>query len=227
MTNSRTTGLVAVALLAVVASGCSGQGPRRTLPGDLTKAIGAYTGDEFFALVNGLNYTGGQERARRCTGNPGCNTTLRTNVRVDAVATEDSLSTGNLPQFGVVAARAIVRGNQTEAMYTMLPNGPTGRYSYYLIVTRGNTANTATWLLEELSVQGTTRTHRTVTTGNFRGCSHPFVPGARADFRTCQQAAAATPRGGAMFINASFGSLQGVEPPIWISCAYGCCTADS
>jgi hypothetical protein len=227
--NWRRAGLSAMAFVTLVATGPGGQGQsqRRALPGDLTKPIGAYTGNEFFALVNGLNYTGGQERVRRCNDNPACNGTQRTNVRIDAVATEDSLAASNLPQFGVVAARAIVRGTNSEAMYGMRPNGPTGRYSYYLIVFRDSTGTAARWRLEELSVQGNTRTHRMLRTGTFTPCTnHTWQAGARADFRTCQQPAAAAPSGGAMFINASFSSVQGVDPPIWIGCAAGCCLAD-
>ena len=232
MTNWRMAGHGAVALLAVAASGWTGQGQgqRRALPGDLTKPIDQYTGDEFFTLVNGLNYTGGQERARRCSGNPGCGNTLRTNVRVDAVTSEDSLSAGNLPQFGVVAMKAVVRGNQTEAMYGMQSAGPNGRFSYYLIVTTGSTPGAATWRLEELNIQGNTRTHRTLTSGRFTPCNHPYVAGARADFKTCAEAAAsdASAARGATFINASYSpSMQGVEPPLWIGCASGCCTADA
>ena len=220
-----TVGLLLVAVVGATHTSPASQGQRRALPGDLTKPIDQYTGDEFSALLNGLNYTGGQERARRCSGNPGCGNALRTNVRVDAVNGEDSLSAGNLPQFGVVALRAVVRGNQTEAMYGMLPNGPDGRYSYYLIVTAAG-AGAATWRLEELSVQGNTRTHRALRTGRFTPCNHAYVRGARADFKTCAEAAAST-LGPTRFLNASFGSRQSGEPPIWIGCASGCCTADA
>jgi hypothetical protein len=222
----------AVALLFVVATGATikssaPQGPgqaRRALPGDLSKPIAQYTGDEFNALVTGLTYTGGNDRARRCTGAPGCNGNATTNVRVDAVTSEDSLAPATLPQFGVVAMRAIVRGNATEAMYGMLPNGPTGRYSYYLIVNPG-VGGAATWTLEELNVQGNTRSHRTVRTGRFTPCNHPYVPGARADFKTC--AAAAADAGGVRITFASLNTAaQGVEPPFWIGCASGCCVAE-
>jgi len=224
----------AVALLFVITTGAmiespafQGQGQaRRALPGDLTKSIDQYTGDEFFTLVNRLSYVGGHDRVRNCRGNPGCgNGTLRTNVRIDAVDTEDSLAAGNLPQFGVVAARAIVRGQQTEAMYGMQFTGANGRFTYYLIVTPG-TAGVATWRLEELSIQGNTRSHRMLTQGRFNSCTHDYIRGARADFKTCNDPVAST-SGQLRFINASFvRSPQGVEPPIWIGCAGGCCTAD-
>ena len=225
MTNWRMVGLGAVALLAVAASGWTGQGQRRAASGDLTKPIDQYTGDEFFALVNRLNYTGGQDRARNCSGNPGCGTGLQTNVHVDAVSDEDSLSAATVPQFGVVAARAVVRGNQTEAMYGMQSTGPDGRFSYYLIVTRGGATGT-TWRLEEMNSQGNTHTHRMLRTGQFTPCNHPYVAGARADFKTCAQAAAM--HGGATFVNVSFSrTSQGIDPPLWIGCASGCCTAEA
>jgi hypothetical protein len=199
--------------------------PRRALSGDLTKPIADYTGDEFFALVNGLNYTGGQLRARRCSGMAGCATTQRTNVRVDGVADVDSVTAGNLPQFGVVAARAVVQGNANEATYGMLSAGPAGRYSYYLIVERGAAAGAMTWRLEEMNVQGNTRTHRTLRTGRFAPCvpAHPFQRGGRADFRTCTQTAAAPAT--RVFVAAFLAQGSG-EPPLWIGCGAGCCTAD-
>ncbi len=220
MNQFRSAGHVAVALMIVATTGAMMPAPQgRALPGDLTKPIEQYTGDEFFALVNGLNYVGGQDRERGCRGAPGCGQTTRTNVRIDAIAGEDSISPNAVPQFGVVAARAIVRGNATEAMYGMLPNGPGGRYSYYLIVTR-NPAGGASWRLEQMSIQGNVRTHSPLMQGRFSPCNHPFVRGARADFRSCAQANAAP----ASFGLASF--FQGAEDPIWISCSAGCCTAD-
>ena len=221
--------LAAVGLMLVAVVGAStpptGQQQRRALSGDLTKPVGQYTGDEFFALVNRLNYAGGQQRARRCRGNPGCGNTVRTDVRVEAVTGEDSLSVGNLPQFGVVALKAVVRGNDTEAMYGMQSTGPNGRFSYFLIVSASG-AGAATWTLEELNIQGNVRTHRTLTQGRFTPCNHPYVAGARADFKTCAEAAASA-AGPTRFLNASFGSRQAGDPPIWISCASGCCTADN
>lgn len=217
----RGAGHAAVALLLVVTTGALKQAPaaqgRRTLSGDLIKAVDQYTGDEFFALVNRLNYTGGQDRARRCRGNAACQQTQRTNVRVDAVADADSLGPGNVAPFGVIAMRAIVRGNDTEARYGMQSAGPNGRFAYFLIVTPGG-AGTVLWRLEELNVQAGVRTHRMLTQGQLRMCNHPFVRGARADFKTCDPVAAP----------ASFGGFfQGVEPPIWIGCSSGCCIADA
>ena len=220
MRNWRSAGHAGVALLLVAVVGATStptaQQGRRSLSGDLTKPIDQYTGDEFSALVTRLNYDGGQERPRRCRGNAACQQTQRTNVRIDAVADVDSVGGGNIAQFGVIAARAIVRGGDTEDRYGMQSAGPNGRFAYFLIVTPGP-ANTAQWRLEELNVQGQTRTHRMLTSGQLRMCNHTFVRGARADFKTCETAAAPASLGG---------FFQGVEPPIWIGCASGCCTAD-
>jgi hypothetical protein len=221
MINWRSAGHVAVALMLVTLTGAmqppQGQA-RRALPSDLTKPIGQYTGNEFFNLVNGLNYVGGQDRVRGCRGAPGCGNTLRTNVRVDAIAGTDSIGPNNLPQFGVVVARAINRGQATEAMYGMLSTGANGRYSYYLIVLPN--PDGPRWRLEQLSIQGNNRTHTLLAQGRFTPCNHPFVPGARADFRSCAQAATPASNG----VLASF--LQGNDPPMWVTCLAGCCVAD-
>jgi hypothetical protein len=221
--NWRSAGHVAVGLMIFMTAAATEQQPagqgRRALTGDLTKPISQYSGDEFFALVNRLNYTGGQERARACRGNAACAQARRTNVRIDAVADADSLGVGTIAPFGVVALKAVVRGTDTESRYGMLPSGANGRYSYYLILQPGG-AGATRWRLEELSVQGNVRTHRTLREGRVRACNHPFARGARADFRTCEDSPAARP--------ASFGNLlQGpIDPPIWFACIYGCCTAE-
>jgi hypothetical protein len=75
------------------------------------------------------------------------------------------------------------------------------------------------WRLEELDQQAGTWSHRMIAGGRLNGCNHPFVRGARADFKTCAQGA-----GGATFSFAS--SMQGFDAPMWISCASGCCTAE-
>jgi hypothetical protein len=215
----RTVGLVAVALLMVAGSGASGQGARRQLSGDLTKPIAEYTGNEFFSLVRGLRFSPSVERQRRCRGNQDCTGagTRRTRVRIDAVTDADSLAAGNLPQFGVIAARAVNRGADDEGRYGMRSGG---RYSYYLIVTPAG-PNAATWILQEMDVQGVQRSHRTIASGRFVPCRHAYQRGARADFQTCGQAAAVR--------RASIGALLqgGDDPPIWIGCASGCCTAES
>ena len=191
---------------------------RRALSGDLTKAIDQYTGDEFAALVGGMSFTGGQQRARRCRGNPACAQNRRTNVRVDEATDADSLSPGTIPQFGVVTVRAIVRGPDADARYGMQSTGPDGRFAYFVIVTRGATAGTMRWRLEELSVQGNVRAHRMLAQGQVRECNHPYVRGARADFKTCADPVVS---------QASFTPLsalfQAGEPPMWFACSAGCC----
>src|SRR5688572_24645463 len=66
---------------------------RVATPGDLAKPIDQYTGDEFYALTRGLQFTGGNERERRCRG---CNSARTTRVRVDGVQGVDSVSAGNV-----------------------------------------------------------------------------------------------------------------------------------
>jgi hypothetical protein len=190
----------------------------RRLPGTLTKPIDQYTGDEFFALTRSLRFTGGNERERRCRGRAECrgaNRTASTHIRVDAVDTQDSLSAKTAPQNGVIAVRAINRGLIADTMYNMRP---TARFEYYLIVLPGVKGGNASWRLEELDVAQGIRAHRLVATGVFRGCNHPFVRGARADFKSCATGAPIRP--------ASTGAFQGgSEDPIWVGCDSGCCTA--
>lgn len=186
--------------------------------GTLAKPIEQYTGDELRDFVQRLGWTGGHERQRRCTGNAGCSgakpgkTTL---VRIDAVDTEDSLTTRGLPADGVIAARLANRGSLTEERYGLKPGG---QYEYYLIVYGGD--STGTWRLEELEHSSSGFAHREIGRGVFKGCNHPFVPGARADFKSCENAAGS----GQMKL-----MLQGSDPtltdPIWFACSMGCCLA--
>jgi len=190
------------------------------LPGALTKPLDQYSGDELFALTRQLQFTGGNERARRCRGDAACRgprPTASTRIRVDAVGGEDSLSAATLPANGVVALRAINHGQRADTMYNTRPGAA---YENYLIVIPVAGTATANWRIEELTTTAGARAHRTIATGTFRGCNHPFVRGPKADFKTCAQAVNVTP--------ASFGArLQGGgESPIWLGCAEGCCTAD-
>jgi hypothetical protein len=194
------------------------RGAAAALPGTLVKAIDQYTGDELYAFAHGLTFTGGNERERRCRGNASCRGATpgqRTRVRVDAVDQQDSLSAGAVPVNGVIAVRANNAGAMADSMYNMKPGA---RYEYYLIVLPG-TGGRASWRLEELDVTQGSRAHRSVATGLIRECNHPFVRGARADFKSCATAATVRP--------ASFKMLQDVpEEPIWYGCSSGCCTAD-
>lgn len=193
---------------------------RAQLPGELTKPISQYSGAELQALVQGLTFVGGAERSRRCKDSPGCggtNPSQRTSVRVDAVDGVDSLSTTNIPQYGIVALRALNRGKATESMYNMKAGG---QYEYYLIVLPGGVNGaSATWQLQEVH-KGAAPTHAGVMTGSFKGCDHPFVRGARADFKSCANATVRP---------ASFGNLLQTDgqDPLWISCAQGCCISET
>src|SRR4051812_17925984 len=159
--------------------------PRSIRSGDLSKPLSQYSGDEFFSLTRGLSYGQGADRARRCRGDDACARGARMTVRVDAVADADSLSGGDLAPYGVIAARGVSRGQsgEVEDRYGMQSGG---QYSYYLIVLPAG-GGSATWVLEELDSQGNARSHHTVSSGRFNGCNHPYVRGARADFKTCAQ----------------------------------------
>lgn len=194
--------------------------PTRAEPGNLPKPIDEMTGDELYSFTRTLSFGGGVERRRRCRGNPECRGNRpkdSTVVRIEAVEREDSLSMNGLSQNGVIGARALNRGTLADSMYNTKPGR---QYEYYLIVMPAG-AGVANWRLEELDTTQGARSHRSVSTGAFHGCNHPFVPGSRAAFKTCAQAAADVKP-------AAFGMFQGdEESPIWVSCALGCCTADT
>jgi hypothetical protein len=220
VTSARMKGL-AVAALSLLTLGAHAptQPARRALMGDLTKPLEQYTGAQFAALVQPLRYGQGAQRARRCRGLAACTAGRQVQVRVDAVADADSLAPTNLARFGVIAARVRNTGVEMESRYNM--RGGT-QYTYYLVVLPAP-SGAATWVLEELDVQGTNVVHRTVASGRFLGCNHPFVRGARADFRTCAQSGA----GRASLLPVSF-ERQGFEdPPLWVGCALGCCIAET
>lgn len=256
MTNWRLVGpgLAGAALLWMGLAGdvretvaAGAQQPRRAFSGDLTRPIDQYTGDEFFTLTNGLNYgNASPSRTRRCRGNQACtgpNPTRFTTAIVWEVSDADSVSAGQLLANGAVVARARVTGQDSTDMYRMAPSQ--GRFDYFLIVIPA-AENTATWRLEELETRqpGNQHFHKAVATGRFNLCGHPFQRGARADFQTCAQAGGGGLGGGAARGGSQSGGrqaatarsttlgalsalLQGIEPPLWISCASGCCTAET
>ena len=220
MTSARMKGLaVAAVSLLTLGANATTQPTRRALSGDLTKPLAQYTGAQFAALVQPLRYGQGATRARRCRGLAECRAGRQVQVRADAVADADSLAPGNLGQFGVVAARVRNTGVEMEALYNMRGGA---QYVYYLIV-RPAANNTATWVLEELDTQGANTSHRTVASGPFVACNHPFVRGARADFRTC----ASSSFGRASLLPVSFEKQGPDDPPLWIACSAGCCVAES
>jgi len=199
--------------LAGAARGLRG---RKAMPGDLTKPIDSYTGDEFRDLVRKLSYVGGHERQRKCKNDPGCSGSKRVLVSVDAVATQDSIAAGNTPQFGVVYVRAINKGDAPEARYGMRPGN---QYEYYMIVGGDSAGTGMKWRLEQFDSKA--RTHSKFGEGQFVACNHAWVVGARADFKTCANSAAAPGRDSVMKLGLN---LQGFDgDPIWASCAGGCC----
>jgi hypothetical protein len=217
--------IIAVAAVSLLTLGAHApvQPTRRALSGDLTKPLAQYTGAQFAALVRPLRYGQGATRNRRCRGPQECNgAARRVSVRIDAVADADSLGPGNLGRFGVVAARLRNTGPEMESRYNMRADP---EYSYDLIVTTQGPGNLV-WIVEELDTQGANVAHRTVASGRFVACNHQFARGARADFYTCDNSPARTGR--ATFSPVLYSRAQtGFEdPPIWIGCAAGCCTAE-
>jgi hypothetical protein len=185
-----------------------------TMPGELTKPLDDYTGDEFYTLVQKLSYSGGHERNRKCRKDPGCAGTRRTLVFVDAVATEDSLYAGATPPYGVVYIRAVNRGDAPEARYGLLPRA--SNYEYYVIVT-ADSAGAMQWRLEQLDTKA--RVHTNFASGPFTGCHHKWAPGARADFKTC----AMVDQGQDSVVKLGLALQQADDAPLWVGCADGCC----
>ncbi|MEP7001311.1 MAG: hypothetical protein ABI969_12580 [bacterium] len=194
-------------------------GAPRVMPGALTKPVADYTGDEFADFVRKLQYMGGAERERKCKNDPGCGATKnpkRTKVSVDAVATQDSISAGTVPPFGVVYIRAINKGDAEEARYGLKP-GPT--LEYYSIILP-DSAGGMKWQIEMFDKR--TKQHAPAGSGTFRSCDHAWVAGAKADFKTCANAAAK--RDSTVKLGLA---LQGIDDdPMWASCSTGCCVVD-
>ena len=184
------------------------------LPGTLTKPLDQYTGDEFLGFVGGLKQAEGHERERKCRDTAGCEGALKTKVYVNAIATQDSLSARTVPQFGVVYIHAVNRGGAVEARYGMKP-GPA--IEYYLVVVPDSAKKGMTWELEE--VDSKARTHTTLARGPFTPCNHTWKRGADADFKSCENSAAAHDSVAHLSLIAQ-GTL---DDPFWASCSEGCC----
>ena len=223
--------------LALVAAGCSkGDAPpadspaklaaggaipasaAKVMPGELTKPLASYTGDELYDFVRTLQFTGGVERERKCKNDPACGSPKapkRTKVLVDAVATQDSISAATTPKFGVVYIRAINKGDAEEARYSMKPGS---NLEYYVIVLP-DSAGGMKWQLEQLDTTPKSRRHIAAGIGVFQSCNHGWVAGAKADFKTCANAAAKHDS------VVKFGlALQAADnDPIWATCSGGCC----
>jgi len=190
------------------------------LPGALTKPIDQYTGDEFYDFVQRLKWGGGVEKDRKCKGNAGCDGTKpsqHTRVRVDAVDGQDSISATTVPVNGVIAVRALNRGNLTEDRYGFKAER---KLEYYMIVLPGTGGN-GQWRFEELDTTPGARRHTSFGTGTFQPCNHPYRPGRvnRVNFYTCENSPASTD-------SLQRSNLMMFDPPtdpIWIDCAAGCC----
>lgn len=192
------------------------------MPGTLAKSIDAYTGDEFYSFVRALKFGGGHDRQRKCKGDPGCGgtkPTKHTQVRIDAVDTQDSLAASNVPQFGVVYIRALNKGPAAEARYGLRTGS---KYEYYMIVVAGATPGTMAWRLEELDTTPNARQHVQFGTGRFEGCQgHSYTPGARADFSTCDGARKSD---STMKMGLTLqGGADDLTDPMWATCSMGCC----
>ncbi len=191
--------------------------PARAMPGTLTKPIDDYTGDELYAFVQALSFSGGQERERRCKNAAGCTGTKRIKVQVDAVTGQDSIAPSNATQFGVIYARALNKGNAEEARYSLQPGN---KFEYYMIVNT-DSAGVMRWRMEQLDTTPQARRHVQVGSGTYVGCNHPWTQGARADFKTCAQAAS----GRDSIVQLGL-VLQGInDDPLWTACSMGCCVS--
>jgi hypothetical protein len=196
--------------------------PAAKLPGQLAKPIDQYTGDEFYALVQGLKWGGGATRERVCRGDRACEGTTPsrfTTVQVDAVDGQDSLSAIAVPTDGVVAIKAVNTGTLVEDRYGFKPSK---NLQYFLIVLPGK-GGPGTWRLEELDTTEGARRHSSVGTGNVRPCNHPFQPRRvnRANFYTCDDSHMSdTSQKAGLLLFAT------KKDPLWMDCAQGCCLAD-
>jgi hypothetical protein len=205
----------------IVACRPKDRGPAAELPGTLTKAVGEYTGDEFYALTHKLEWGGGVERERKCTGDPQCEgaTPKLTIVRIDAVGGQDSISATNLPKNGVVSVRALNRGEFTEARYGFKTNKA---LEYYMITLPGD-EKAGRWQIAELDTTAGARKITLTGNGTFTPCNHPFRPKPvnRANFYTCQDShtSDSVQKTGLLLFAAP-------TDPAWISCAQGCCILD-
>ena len=200
------------------AAGSTTEQQRTPGPGELTKPLADYTGEEFYRLTQSLQYAGASERTRRCRG-AGCevgNPPLTTRLRVEGVVGEDSVDVASVPQFGVIVSRGRNLGAHPDAMYGMLPGA---RYTYFLVALPPSApGGAARWQIQQLDANGSTRAHSSLATGLLTGCNHPFRRGPGADFRTCADTS--------IFRPAALRYQGGAEAPWWFVCEDGCCTTD-
>lgn len=190
-----------------------------TLPGQLTKPLDSYTGDELYAFVQNLSFTADSVRNRNCKNNPGCGAgkPKRIKVAVSAVVGQDSLSAGTTPALGVVYVRAINQGDAEEARYGM----KAGRQLQFYLVILPDPAGGMRWRLEQLDTTAGARSHLAIGTGVFQPCGHAWKKGAGASFATCQKSAAA--HDSVLKLGLLKQTADSDSDPIWSTCAMGCC----
>ena len=192
---------------------------RPAMPGALTKPIDQYSGDEMYTLVQHLKWVGQHTRSRDCRNAVGCgglHPTKKTDVEVGAVDTQDNLSDENVPPDGVIYIQATNKGEDEEARYGLQPTKG-GKIEYYMIATK-DAIGPLQWRLEELDTTPQHRSHKKISAGTIVGCTgHPVIPGARADFRSCNWK-------GTDSVQKAYLTLEGVQDPMWSACAWGCCT---
>lgn len=193
----------------------------RQLSGALTKPLDSYTGDEFYAFVQGLSFTADSVKERKCKNDPACASSpkpKKIKVGVAAVVGQDSLSAGTTPQYGVVYIRATNKGDAEEARYSMKP----GKYLEFYVVVLPDTGGTMKYRLEQLDTRAGSRQHVSIGTGPFTSCGHAWVAGAKADFKTCANSAAAHAAGDSV-VRLGLMLQAGSDDPMWVSCSGGCC----
>ena len=131
---------------------------------------------------------------------------------------QDSLSAGTTPQYGVVYIRATNKGDAEEARYSMKP----GKQLEFYVVVLPDTGGTMKYRLEQLDTRAGSRQHSSIGTGPFTGCGHQWVAGARADFKTCANSAAAHAARDSV-VKLGLMLQGGLDDPMWVSCSAGCC----
>lgn len=217
----RTIGLVSLGAVAVAAVAhraptiASAEESGRPFAGQLNRPLEAVSAADLTALVARLDFTGGSERARLCSGTPECDAGRgRTSARIEAVD-QAPIGATNIPVNGVIVTRFENTGSFTERRYGLAPGG----VAYVIATPTMDTAAVGRWTMVQISGKET----KVIANGQITSCGHGAYPGKpQADFRTCTSAAVAHGKG--MTINsASF--RAGDDDPIWAACAGGCCVA--
>ena len=196
------------------------KGTAKQMPGQLTKPLDSYSGDELYTFIQTLSFTGDSVRDRKCKNDPACSSTpkpKKIKVGVAAVVGQDSVSAGTTPPFGVIYIRATNKGDAEEARYGMKP----GNHLQYYVVVLPDSAGGMKWRLEQLDTRAGSRQHTSIGSGPFTGCNHAWVAGARADFKTCANSAKARDS----VVKLGLLLQGGDDAPLWVTCSEGCCIA--